>query len=165
MRKIVPIEPKQGLRKNAHSLSEKIRSQSVVVLLPLLATHTDLYLQLKQAHWNVKGPDFIALHELLDQVATLVNGFTDELAERIVQLGGSAPAGIKGSELKPVPVTSSAEGNLKAATSALSVATKELYDAISQTSNFGDDVTADICTRIAGELDKQLWFIESHLSK
>ncbi len=53
-----------------------------------LAAAVDLQMQMKQTHWNVKGPGFIGLHELFDKVAEAVEGYVDQIAERIVQLGG-----------------------------------------------------------------------------
>jgi starvation-inducible DNA-binding protein len=151
------------MRKIVHNLPEKTRGKVVGVLAPLLATHTDLYLQLKQAHWNIRGANFIALHELLDTVAGSVNGFVDELAERMVQLGGDAPAGTKGSVLKAAAVTNTQEGHLKAAHAALVAAAKAVYAAIDATDEAGDPVTSDMCTEIAANLDKHAWFIASHL--
>jgi len=55
-----------------------------------LADTADLQSQIKQAHWNIKGPEFIALHELYDQLAEEVEGYVDEIAERVTQLGGYA---------------------------------------------------------------------------
>jgi DNA-binding ferritin-like protein len=55
-----------------------------------LASAVDLQLQMKRAHWNVKGPSFIGLHELFDKVAETVEGYVDQIAERILQLGGVA---------------------------------------------------------------------------
>lgn len=151
------------MRKITHSLSEQKRAKVVGILAPLLATHTDLYLQLKQAHWNIRGANFIALHELLDTIATSVNGAGDELAERMVQLGGDAPAGIKGSVLKAASVTATQEGHLKAVLGALTATAKAVYAAIDTTAAAGDPVTADLCTGIAANLDKHAWFITSHL--
>src|SRR5271155_5754070 len=68
----------------------KLRTQIVSCLTPLLADAIALKLQAKQAHWNVKGENFIALHELFDKVATEVEDDADMIAERIVQLGGEA---------------------------------------------------------------------------
>ena len=73
-----------------NSIPEKVRVQIAGLLQGRLADSIDLTLQAKQAHWNVKGPSFIALHELFDKVTEEAEGFADLIAERIVQLGGIA---------------------------------------------------------------------------
>ena len=71
-------------------LSEKIRRNIIVILNDRLADAIDLQSQVKQAHWNVKGPNFIALHELFDKISDLVLEQIDEIAERVTSLGGTA---------------------------------------------------------------------------
>src|ERR1700760_4432797 len=60
-----------------------------------LADALDLQAQMKQAHWNVKGPHFIGLHELFDKIAEDVEGYVDLIAERAVQLGGIAEGTVR----------------------------------------------------------------------
>src|SRR5687767_15754400 len=81
---------KTKLYDTKNDLPEKTRRNSVELLNQHLADALDLGLQAKQAHWNVKGPNFIALHELFDKVAEELKGFSDDIAERAVQLGGVA---------------------------------------------------------------------------
>src|SRR5712691_1116771 len=76
--------------KTQNNLREAIRRKSIDLLNQHLADVLDLGLQAKQAHWNVKGPNFIALHELFDKVAEELEEFTDDIAERAVELGGVA---------------------------------------------------------------------------
>src|SRR5262245_49241787 len=76
--------------KTKNDLSEKIRLETIALLNQQLADVVDLGLQAKQAHWNVKGPHFIGLHELFDKVAEELEEYTDEIAERAVELGGVA---------------------------------------------------------------------------
>ena len=73
-----------------NDLPQKTRAKVNEVLADRLADATDLMLQSKQAHWNVKGPNFIALHELFDKVAESAEEWVDMIADRIVQLGGTA---------------------------------------------------------------------------
>jgi starvation-inducible DNA-binding protein len=73
-----------------NTLSENIRVKSVDLLNRHLAAAIDLHLQVKQAHWNVRGPAFIAVHELFDKVADTVEDYSDTLAERAAALGGTA---------------------------------------------------------------------------
>src|ERR1700756_4540290 len=73
-----------------NDLSESIRTKMVQLLNARLADAIDLQTQMKQAHWNVKGPTFIALHELFDKINEDVEDYVDLIAERVVQLGGTA---------------------------------------------------------------------------
>src|SRR3989442_14227903 len=79
-----PLWPTQN------DLPDKVRRDTVDLLNQQLADALDLALQTKQAHWNVKGPSFIALHELFDEVQKELSEFADEIAERAVALGGTA---------------------------------------------------------------------------
>src|SRR5262245_56296225 len=78
------------LHKTKIDLRDKTRRAMTDLLNQELADVLDLGLQAKQAHWNVKGPHFIGLHELFDKVAEELEEFTDEIAERAVELGGVA---------------------------------------------------------------------------
>src|SRR5689334_18673029 len=73
-----------------NDLPEAARTKLVDLLNARLADAVDLQTQCKQAHWNVKGPSFIALHELFDKVNGEVEDYVDLIAERAVQLGGTA---------------------------------------------------------------------------
>ncbi len=76
--------------KTANTLPEQIRSRSVALLNRHLAAAIDLHPQIEQAHWNVRGPTFIAIHELFDKVADVVEEYSDKVAERAGTLGGTA---------------------------------------------------------------------------
>ena len=76
--------------KTKNDLSEAVRKQAIELLNARLADCKDLQTQTKQAHWNVKGPNFIALHELFDGINEEVEDYVDDIAERTVQLGGVA---------------------------------------------------------------------------
>ena len=78
------------MHKSRIVLSEKIRRTVAPLLADRPADAVDLSLQLKQAHWNVKGPQFIALHELFDSIHGVVSAKADMLAERLTALGGTA---------------------------------------------------------------------------
>src|SRR5437763_13153550 len=73
-----------------NDLPETVRRQMIELCNARLADAIDLQTQTKQAHWNVKGPHFIALHELFDKVNEAVEDYVDDVAERAVQLGGVA---------------------------------------------------------------------------
>src|SRR5262249_35734714 len=81
---------KSTLLKTQNDLPKKVRSKVIELLNDNLAEILDLGLQAKQAHWNVKGPHFIGLHELFDKVAEELEEYTDNIAERAVELGGIA---------------------------------------------------------------------------
>jgi starvation-inducible DNA-binding protein len=90
-----------------NDLSLKTRKSVIALLQPLLSDTLDLQSQVRMAHWNVRGPNFIALHELFDTFSAELAGHIDSLAERIVQLGGT-PEGTsrqvaKASRLKEYP--------------------------------------------------------------
>ena len=78
-----------------NDIARSNRKKVIALLNARLADGVDLYSQIKQAHWNVKGPHFIGLHELFDDVAEVVEKYIDELAERAVQLGGVAEGTIR----------------------------------------------------------------------
>ncbi len=144
------------------------RKKIIALLSQNLADAIDLYSQIKQAHWNVRGQDFIALHELFDKVATLAAEHVDLLAERIAQLGGETRGTVrvaaKHSRLSEYPLTISDDRQHVAAVADVIAAAGGNYrKAITQSDDAGDAVTADLFTQIARELDKQLWFVEAHL--
>src|SRR3954447_17467814 len=90
-----------------NDLSESTRASAVELLNARLADAIDLQTQTKHAHWNVKGPNFIALHELFDKINEDVEDYLDDIAERAVQLGGvaegTARMAVKRSSLSEYP--------------------------------------------------------------
>lgn len=147
--------------------SSKSNSKLLELLNQDLACAIDLKLQAKQAHWNLKGENFIALHELFDKVSTEVDGFADLLAERVVQLGGIAQGTLQAvsatSQLKPYPKDIQRSilhvAALTVAIAALADSERALIEAADEAN---DAVTADICTEIARGLDMLRWFVEAH---
>lgn len=132
-----------------------------------LASAIDLQLQMKQAHWNVKGPCFIGLHELFDNIAEAVESYVDMIAERIVQLGGTAEGTVRvaaaRSRLDEYPITL-AEGmaHVNAVATALSDFGQEARATIGEAEELNDADTADLFTEISRGTDKWLWFVEAH---
>jgi starvation-inducible DNA-binding protein len=151
-----------------NTLPQSIRLQSVELLNRNLASAIDLERQAKQAHWNVKGPNFIALHELFDKVAEAAEEFADLLAERVTALGGTAEGRIQAvtrqSAMPPYPgdIVSGRE-HVDALSTALAACGTAVREAIDEAAQFGDADTADVFTEISRETDKQLWLVESHL--
>ena len=124
--------------------------------------------QARQAHWNLKGPSFIALHKLFDEIVDAAGEFMDLIAERIVQLGaaaeGTIQAAAKHSTLKEYPLGVSAEhDHVEALSSALAAYGKGIRRAIDESDRLGDKDTADLFTEISRGTDKYLWFVEAHL--
>lgn len=132
-----------------------------------LADVIDLGLQAKQAHWNVKGPHFIGLHELFDKTAEELEEFTDGIAERAVELGGTAQGTIqvvgKQSRLRayPLDITSGNE-HVTALSDALATFGTSTRQAIDAASAAGDADTADLFTEVSRGVDKLLWMVEAH---
>jgi starvation-inducible DNA-binding protein len=144
------------------------RAQVVGLLNARLADTIDLQLQAKQAHWNVKGPQFIALHELFDKVAEAAEEAIDDLAERAVELGGIAEGTLQAvaprTTLRPYPLTLvTGPQHVKALADAIAVVGKGTRQAIDDADRAGDKDTADLFTEISRSLDKMLWFVEAHL--
>lgn len=150
-------------------VAPKLRASMIALLNQQLADALDLYTQVKQAHWNVKGSHFIALHELFDKLAEDLEEPVDDLAERITSLGGvangTARMASKASRLKEFP-----DGRIdgrKAVTAladryaALAASTRAAIDSAGKQ---GDADTSDLFTGISRELDKALWFLEAHLA-
>jgi starvation-inducible DNA-binding protein len=151
-----------------NTLSQSIRIQSVGLLNRNLALAIDLERQAKQAHWNVKGPNFIALHELFDKVAEATEEFSDLLAERVAALGGTAEGrlqAVSGQSALPVypgEIFSGRE-HVDALSTSLAAFGRAVREAIDEAAQFGDADTADVFTEISRETDKQLWLVEAHL--
>lgn len=158
---------KTQLLPTRNDLPEKTRRAMVDLLNQHLADVIDLGLQAKQAHWNVKGPNFIALHELFDKVADEVGEFTDEFAERAVALGGVALGTVQRvasqSSLAAYPVDVWSGGE-HVANLALALARfgKSVRAAIDTAARFGDADTADLFTGVSRDVDKLLWMVEAH---
>ena len=149
-------------------LSEKTRRNVIVILDERLSDAIDLQSQVKQAHWNVKGPHFIALHELFDKISDAMLEQIDEIAERITSLGGTAEGTVavaaRRSKLKNYPLSiTSGRDHLLYLSTQLSVYGKSVRGAIEATAELGDADTADLFTQLSREIDKYLWFLEAHL--
>lgn len=144
------------------------RVSLIELLNARLADTIDLHLQAKQAHWNVKGPSFIALHELFDDIAGELDEHADTIAERVTALGGEAngtlAAVAKQTKLKAYPLgLKTGREHVEALADAIASAGKGIRAAIAQADELGDADTADLFTGMSRDLDKKLWFVEAHL--
>lgn len=152
-----------------NDLPADTRTRVVELLNARLADAIDLGTQAKHAHWNVKGPNFIALHELFDKVAESVEDHIDTLAERITALGGIA-YGTIASVAKRTSLKSYPEGiveglqHVEALSAALADFGAKGRAGIDQATRLGDADTADVFTEVSRETDKNLWFLEAHLA-
>lgn len=149
-------------------LSEKVRRAVITVLNERLADAIDLQSQVKHAHWNVKGPQFIALHELFDKISDVLLEQIDDVAERITSLGGTAEGTVtvaaKRSKLKNYPLSITAgKDHLYYLSTQLAVFGKAVRAGIDDTAKLGDADTADLFTGVSRSIDKYLWLLEAHL--
>ena len=133
-----------------------------------LADSFDLMSQVKQAHWNVKGPQFWQLHKLFDEIAEQAEGWVDEIAERVVALGGYATGTVRmaaaASTLPELPTDITAGTDyVRAVAARLAAFSNSAREAIDATDKLGDADTADLFTEVSRDADKYLYFLEAHL--
>ena len=157
------------LNPTRHDLPEKARQMAVALCNASLADALDLALSLKQAHWNVKGPQFQQLHELFDMVYTHAVAWADLVAERAVQLGGTAEGAlghVRERTRLPAYVLGAADGaaHVTAVAGALAAFAKSTRAAIDASAAAGDAGTADLFTEVSRAVDKDLWLVEAHLT-
>lgn len=153
-----------------NTLDQSIRTQSVELLNKHLATAIDLHAQVKQAHWNVRGANFIAIHKLFDKVAEKVERISDMLAERAGGIGGAADGTIQmaanRSSLIAYPLgVADEQKHIFAVSGALAAFGEGAREASAKAAAFGDVDTADLFTQVSRGIDLQLWFVESHMAQ
>jgi len=153
-----------------NDLSDNAKSVAIGLLNARLADAIDLALLTKQAHWNLKGPQFIAIHEMIDQFRTEIDGHVDTMAERVVQLGGTAlgttQAVAKATTLAPYPTDIyKIRDHLAALIERYGKVANATRAAIDEADEAGDADTADIFTAVSRALDKSLWFLEAHVQE
>ena len=151
-----------------NDLPQTTRETMVELLNARLADTMDLFNQTKQAHWNIKGPNFIALHELLDNVAEHFEEYSDMIAERCVILGGIAQGTTQcvgeNTSIKEFPRDLMAQNPvIDTLTTNIADYCGKLRKAIDAADEVKDKDTADLFTEISRVIDKDLWFLEAHL--
>jgi starvation-inducible DNA-binding protein len=161
-------EEMTAMHPTRNDLPEATRAKVVELLNARLADAIDLSLQAKQAHWNVKGPQFIALHELFDKVHDSAREHVDLIAERAVTIGGSVDGTVKNvaarTTLPPCKTNLTAGiDHVRALADALAATAKGMRTAIDAATDLRDAATADLFTEVVRDLDQQLWFVEAHV--
>jgi starvation-inducible DNA-binding protein len=151
-------------------LDDSTRRKIIDILNARLADTLDLKTQTKQAHWNVKGPEFYQLHELFDQIATHLEDQADMIAERVTALGGTAlgTARLAASNSSIPEYDLDAVNGIEhvvALSERLAKAANQFREDIDRADELGDKGTADLFTEIVRDADKDLWFLEAHLQK
>lgn len=150
-----------------NDLPQVVRERMIALLNQQLADTADLYSQTKQAHWNVKGPEFYQLHELFDELAESVEGFIDAIAERVTALGGEACGTVRmaaaGSRLPEYP-TALTRGlqHVEALAERYSQYAASARSGIDAAIEVGDAGTADLLTDVVRAIDKHLWSLDAH---
>ena len=149
-------------------LSAVTRRRAAELLTALLADAIDTRSQVKHAHWNVRGPSFIALHELFDKIAAELDEHADMIAERLIQLGGPAHGTVRAAAARSTQPEhpKGVEGDLAhadAVSAALASFAKACRAAIETADRAGDAVTADLFTEVTRAVDKLVWLVFAHL--
>ncbi len=158
------------MHKTRNDIAANARKGIVELLNARLADLVDLQLATKHAHWNVKGPNFIGLHEMFDELATTLAAPIDDMAERITALGGTAMGSVqaveKATSLAPMP-TDVFDGMkmVEALADRTAALAKSVRNGIDEVDEMGDADAADLLTALSRQLDKNLWFLEAHLQK
>jgi starvation-inducible DNA-binding protein len=157
-----------NLNPTKNDLPLESRKKIIELLQARLADCADLQSQAKQAHWNVKGVNFIALHKLFDEIYEEVGEFVDEIAERGIELGGTmhgtARAIAAKTSLPEYPLEIKAwNDHVSAMSDALAAFGKLARAAIDEAAKLGDADTADLFTEVSRGIDKKLWMVEAHL--
>ena len=148
------LEPEEGA-KIAEILQERLNALN------------DLQLTLKHVHWNVVGPNFIAVHEMIDPQVDAVRAMVDAIAERIATLG-SAPVGTPGALVKSRTWDDYSLGRATAIEHL--GALDEVYRGVITDHRKAateieelDDVTNDLLIGHLHELELFHWFVRAHL--
>lgn len=153
-----------------NDLNSNAKKASIELLNARMVDAIDLSLIVKQAHWNVKGPQFIAIHEMLDGFRVNLDVHVDTMAELAVQLGGTAlgtsQAVAETTPLKPYPTDIyKTKDHLTALVDCFASAAANARAAITEAEEVGDMGSADIFTTYSLSLDKSLWFLEAHMQE
>ena len=155
-----------NIRQTLNDTPLKTKKDVILLLNHLLSEFLDLALMTKQAHWNMRGKNFIAVHEMLDPFNAKLLEYADTIAERIAQLGGTAYGTsqlvVKNSSLAEYPTDiSSTDDHLKALLERYATLANAVRKVVEE--GLTDEGTANFLTDASNDLDKYLWFIEANL--
>jgi len=158
----------QSLYSSQIDIGEEIRQELVGILNQQLADTFDLYSQTKQAHWNVKGEDFYSLHKFFDDLAESVEDYVDTLAERVTALGGVALGTVRMAAEQSTLKEFSTEirdgmACVKALIERYAAYAASNRVALTRAGELGDPTSEDLFTEISRVIDKNLYFLESHV--
>ena len=156
------------MHKSKIDLDLKKRKESIALLQVGLTSSLDLSLQVKQAHWNIKGMNFIAVHKYLDELHEAISSYADLMAERITALAGDAGGTLKQvaeETILPAYPTQikTIEEHIDALTTAIATLGGYMRTAIDTTANSEDSGTSDLFTEVSRGLDHNLWLLEAHI--
>ena len=150
-------------------LADNTRAAMAELLNERLADTVALTLAVKQAHWNLKGPGFIGVHELLDEVAERLRESSDTIAERCQVIGGTARGTVeavaKTSKMQAYPLdTVHVSEHVTTLTDRFSEVGARVREAIDAAGEAGDEDTADLFTEVSRQIDKDGWFIGANVA-
>ena len=156
------------MHQTKNDLPSEVRQKIVDLLNARLADAVDLMTQAKQAHWNVKGPQFQSLHELFDAVNSDVQEYVDMIAERAVALGGEAKGSVRhavAASTLPAYPDGLVQGrdHVDALSTAIAAFGRNVRQASDAAGELRDADTADLFTEVSRGIDKRLWMVEAHL--
>jgi starvation-inducible DNA-binding protein len=151
-----------------NSIHDNARKAAIAALGARMADAIDLALAIKHAHWNVRGPQFIAVHEMLDTLRTQMDDHVDTMAERVSQLAGTPQGTLQGvsgaTSLPAYPADAKTiEAHLTALADRYGAFANAVRKDIEAVGEAGDPTSADVLTQVSRGVDKALWFIEAHL--
>jgi starvation-inducible DNA-binding protein len=151
------------------AIQSDLRAPLVERLNELMATTIDLYTQVKQAHWNIKGPQFVSRHELFDDLADHLRGHADELAERVSTLGGYATGTarqVAANSILPEYDSSAVDGraHIRCLVERYGTFAERIRHDINAVTEIGDPASEDMLIALLRETEKDLWFLESHIN-
>lgn len=147
----------------------KVSEKLLEIVNKQVANWTVLYTKLHNFHWYVKGQQFFVLHEKFEELYNEANEHIDELAERLLALGGKPIATLQQSletaSVQEATGTESAEEMVQAIANDFSILIKELKEGMDLAAEVGDDTTGDLLLSIHQGLEKHVWMLNSFLGK
>jgi starvation-inducible DNA-binding protein len=155
--------------KTPSNLPESVRASVASTLNQRLADGLDLHSQIKVAHWNIRGPQFPALHPLFEQFAKQLALRNDEIAERAVTLGGhaigTARQVAKASRLPEYPIETTRDlEHVRALADRIDVYLQGIRESRGLAEQHGDTDTFDLLSLVVTELEKNNWFLRATLA-